>query len=154
LETLSIKSEEKFMLYRNKLNGFSLVELMIVIVIIGILAAIGIPNYQDHMRRAARSAGQSYLADLAQAQELRFQNSRVYSNLMADFQQKHPMPSDIATRYAAPVVVTVDPAAGTLGFYSFTMAPLAGPQAVDGTLYIDSTGLRERIVGAVHNKWN
>ena len=134
-----------------KTKGFTLIELMIAVAIVGILLAIAIPNYQDHLRRAARSTGQSYLSDLAQRQELRFQNARTYSDQASDFPA---MPTDVSQRYATPVFSKTDPAAGTLGFFSITMTPLAGLLSGDGDLYIDSTGLRERIVGSVHHKWN
>jgi type IV pilus assembly protein PilE len=49
-----------------KEKGFTLVELMIVVAIIGILAAIGYPSYQDSVRRSNRTEAKVDLSDYAQ----------------------------------------------------------------------------------------
>ena len=45
--------------------GFSLIELLIVIAIIGVLTAFAYPSYQEYIMRAHRSDGQTALLDLA-----------------------------------------------------------------------------------------
>ena len=139
------------MSYR-KNKGFSLIELMVAVVIVGILAAVAIPNYQEYVKRGARTAGQNYLADLAQRQELRFQNSRTYSDTVSDFGD---VPADVSKRYGAAVITKVDPAAGTLGSFSITLSPLStGLLAGDGDLVINSDGVRYRGTSTSNVGWD
>jgi len=53
-------------------KGFSLVELMIVVAIIGILAAIAIPNYQKFQERAKQSEAKGHLAGIFTAEQSYF----------------------------------------------------------------------------------
>jgi type IV pilus assembly protein PilE len=60
-------------------NGFSLVELMIVLGIIGILAAIAYPSYNEYTTRAHRADGQSALLDLATRMERYYSENNTYA---------------------------------------------------------------------------
>ena len=60
-------------------RGFSLIELMTVLVIIGVLAAIAYPAYQDYVRRANRSAAQSFMMTIAARQEQYLLTNRSYA---------------------------------------------------------------------------
>jgi type IV pilus assembly protein PilA len=56
-------------LKNRKREGFTLIELMIVVAIIGILAAIAIPQFSSYRQRAYDAAAKSQLKNLATAQE-------------------------------------------------------------------------------------
>jgi len=59
-------------------SGFTLIEVMIVVVIIGILAAIAYPSYDEYVKRANRSEGQALLNDAAARQERYFAQNNAY----------------------------------------------------------------------------
>ena len=59
-------------------NGFTLVELMIVVVIIGILASVAVPAYQDYVVRGKLTEATSNLANARVKMEQYFQDNRTY----------------------------------------------------------------------------
>jgi type IV pilus assembly protein PilE len=65
-------------------GGFTLIELMIVVVIASTLLAIAIPSYLDKVRKSRRVEAKTALLDLAGREERFFNTSNAYSNLPSD----------------------------------------------------------------------
>lgn len=63
---------------RPRAHGFTLVEVMIVVAIIGILASIALPSYTQYVVQARRIEAQAFLMELAQRQERLRVNNRNY----------------------------------------------------------------------------
>jgi type IV pilus assembly protein PilE len=65
---------------KHRTSGFSLIELMIVVVIATILGAIAIPSYNSHIRKSRRTEAKTALADLAAREERYYATQNVYSS--------------------------------------------------------------------------
>ncbi len=64
---------------RGRMQGFSLIEVMIVVVIVGILASVAYPAYQESGRRAKRSEARAHLLDAAARLERFYSDNNQYT---------------------------------------------------------------------------
>ncbi len=67
---------------RNSMRGITLMELMIVVVIIGILVAVGYPNYRDFAARSKRNEARAALLQIATNQERFYLQNNTYTTDM------------------------------------------------------------------------
>lgn len=128
-------------------SGFTLVELMITVSIIGILAAIAIPAYNDYIIKANRSAAKQFMLSIANRQEQYLLDNRSYATTVAALGMT--VPSELSGKYNSNVsdwiinVTTAPPA------FTVQAVPVAGSvQASDGTLTLTNTGAKSPA-----NKW-
>jgi type IV pilus assembly protein PilE len=118
-------------------SGFTLLEVLIAIVVVGILAAIALPSYSAHLRKSARSEAQGILTDGASRQQQFLVDRRRYAGTMAALGVTPP--SDLATKYTFAIAAVDGPPP------TFTLTATAtGDQAHDKcpVLTIDNAGNR------------
>lgn len=70
--------------WRQSNTGFTLIELMIVVAVIGILASIAYPSYRDQVQKTRRSEAKSALTDAASRQEQFFLDNLTYTAVIGD----------------------------------------------------------------------
>ena len=66
-------------------SGFTLIEIMIVVVIVAILASIALPAYQDYVMRGNRAEGRAAIATVAQQLERCFTRTNSYNDASCNF---------------------------------------------------------------------
>ncbi len=133
-------------------NGFTLIELMVVIAIVAILAAIAYPSYTQYVRRGARAEARTALLEAQQFME-RFYAANARYTSKADGTGNPTLPARLASiptdnpRYDMTVI------ASTTG-YTLTATPRAGGMMASdacGALTLANTGLRGAASGASAN---
>ena len=118
--------------------GFTLIELMVVVAIVGVLTMVAYPAYQAQIIKGNRAAAQTYLLDLAQMQQQLFNDARIYQGSVDGLDVEAPPKA--TQNYVVTFELSTTPSA-----YVLTATPRAGTiQADDGALTISNTGRKER----------
>ena len=159
-----MKCKDAFLNVRSRgfaAGGFTLIELMIVVTVMAIIAAVAIPSYRNYNMRANRSQAAQVMLSIQNREEQYILDARAYSNILGSGTGGLNIAQDSWTCTASPstagcsnnfYTVTVALVAGPPPTYTITAVPRAGSyQASDGTLTLTSVGTRSRSAG--DGKW-
>lgn len=120
-------------------KGFTLIEVMIVAAIIGILAAIAMPNYTEYVKKGNRRAAQAEMMDIANREQQFLLADRAYANKATLLASGYALPSEVSSKYSYDIAVTNSATALPTFIITFTAT---GSQATDGDLTLDNAGVK------------
>jgi type IV pilus assembly protein PilE len=126
-------------------RGFTLIELMIVVAIIGILAAVAYPAYNSSVRKSRRADAKTALVDLAQREERFMSTANTYSNKPADLGYPTGTAFPMSVLTGSKSYYTIDfSVAPTTSKFAATATPV-GDQLQDkcGSYTIDQSGAQK-----------
>ena len=132
-----------------RVRGFTLIELMITVVVVGILAAVAYPSYMSYVVKSNRAVTKAFMTAVANREQQYIMDARVYGTASnsAEFNSVLGMtvPAEVSKFYT----VTVVNVAGNTRTFQISAVPVAGKMnANDGTLTLDNTGAK-----APADKW-
>lgn len=140
-----------YQIARNRDRGFTLVELIVVVAIVGILTAIVIPSYTRYIVRSNRTAAESFIMSVANKQEQYILDARHYADSLPALNETTPR--DVAENYTVSIsnVGTAPPT------YTVNAVPTGAQAERDtqcGTVSIDQAGTKsETGSGSVGDCW-
>ena len=131
---------------KSTLAGFTLIEMMIVIAIIGVLAAIAVPSYKNYTVKSKRADMMAEMQNIASSIEAKKLATGSYSNVKpSDLEGSFPRQGTpvYTTTVTNPNDTDFDGTKLTDGDWLITAAPTAG-QSGDGTLTLAANGTKCR----------
>ena len=133
--------------HRNR--GFSLIELLIAMGIIGILASIAYPSYQNHIQKTNRTEGQNALLEILARQQNFFSRNMTYTTDLTQLDYANdPVITDDGLYSIAAATCNAPFAVNNLAGCVRLTATAQGRQLADGNLTINSAGAK-----APANRW-
>ncbi len=137
-------------------TGFTFIEMLVVVAIVGIAAAIAIPNYSAYVTQANRTDAMKFLTEIAGEQQKYFSEYNVYASTLSDLGYSTTANPSTTTSPESHYTVSVDTATTGLS-YEITATPVSGGrQANDAeckVFTIDSTGAKGNSGGTNSNCW-
>jgi type IV pilus assembly protein PilE len=124
-----------------KQTGFTLLEIMVVVVLIAILAAIGLPSYNDYILRSRLGEAYANLSDMSTKLEQYFQDQRTYNGVPAPCTAGGTvanLPSAANARF-----FTISCSNLTATTYTVTATGIAGTNTAGFTYTVDQSGLKQ-----------
>jgi len=130
----------------NKMRGFTLIELMIVVALIGIIVAFGYPSYRDQVIKSRRAEGMGELLELADRLERYYSDKGTYATATLGTTTTDIYPAVTKKQHYA---LAIDGANTNAIKFSITATP-QGNQTADkcGTFILNSDGTKS-ITGSV-----
>ncbi len=131
-----------------KRKGFTLMELMIAVAVVGILSAIAYPSYVEQLRKTRRSDAKAALLNNAQVLERCYTEYNAYNNT-ACAAVDNTDPSLLASAYTTTEggYYTLSAAALTAAGFSLQATPAGGVQANDKCGYLRYSNIGQKLVG-------
>ena len=148
---------------RRTQTGFTLLELMITVAVIGILAAVAYPSYTAYIARSYRSAAQSFMYSVASQQEKVMLNARSYFEISGTAAEQAAkwaavslsVPTEVSNHYTVTVAVNMAATPPTYVITATAGAAQAARDAKCGNLTLDQAGVKtESGTGTVADCWN
>lgn len=121
-------------------QGFTLMELMVVVAVVGILVGIAVPTYQDSIRKSHRGQAKADLAEISQAMERYYTDNSTYVG--ADLSKIWVTPAQSPKKGVARYKISFDGAVSSSTFKIQAVPETATGQNKDkcGTLAVDNRG--------------
>lgn len=126
--------------YKRK-NGYSLIELMVTVAVVGVLVSISVPTYKNYTMKSRRSEGRSFAMEIMQRQEKYYNENNTYTTNLAQLGYSSATPTSEKGYYQVTATAASD---GITNNVIITAQPI-GSQTSDtecGSFIYNSNGVK------------